>query len=101
MGHRRLFQTRTATLWRSLIRLSVVAFGIALLAGFVGWIAASNGWVFLVGSIAERVAEDRHVRFLIDGWAHCASYLVGFVGAVVLIVFVLIKRRRKHLRSDR
>ncbi len=87
------------TLWRPLIRLSIISFGIAILAGLVGWIAASNGWVVLVGPIAERVPPDRRVPFLIDLWAHSASYLVGFVGGVVLIVFVLIARQREHLRS--
>lgn len=88
-----------STLWRPLIRLSAVSFVIAILAGVVGWIAASNGWVFLVGEIADRVPADRHVRFLIDLWAHNASYVVGFAGGVVLIVFVLLGRQREHLRN--
>lgn len=41
----------------SLIRPMAALFGcnamLALLAGFIGYIAASNGWVWLVGSIAE------------------------------------------------
>lgn len=75
-----------------------MSFAIAVLAGLAGWIAASIGWVFLVGSIADRVPTDRHVSFLIDLWAHSASYLAGFVGAIVLIVFVLRGRQRKYLR---
>jgi hypothetical protein len=79
--------------------LSVVSFAIATLAGCVGWIAASKGWVFLVGSIADRVPADRHIPFLVDVWAHSASYLVGFVGGIVIIVFVLLGRQREYLRS--
>ena len=88
------------TLWRPLIRLSSVTFAMAVLAGLVGWVAASKGWVVLVGPMAERVPPDRHVPFLVDLWAHNASYLVGFVGGVVLIVFVLLGRQSRHLRSS-
>ena len=77
----------------------MISFAIAVLAGLVGWVAASNGWVFLVGSIADRVPADRHVPFLIDLWAHSASYLIGFVGGIVVIVMVLLGRQREHLRS--
>jgi len=77
--------------------LSIVSFCVATIAGVVGWISASNGWVFLIGSMADRVPTDRHVPFLIDLWAHSASYLVGFVGGIVLIVFVLLGRQREHL----
>jgi len=62
------------TLWRPLIRLTLISFAIAALAGTVGWIAASNGWVFLVGSLADRVPADRHVPFIVDIWAHSASW---------------------------
>jgi len=85
------------TLWLPLLRLASASFGIAVLAGIVGWIAASNGWVFLVGPIADRVPADRHTPFLIALWAHSASYLVGFVGGIVLIVIVLLGRQREHL----
>lgn len=86
-----------ASLWRPLIRLFAISFLIAVIAGLIGWIAASNGWVFLIGPIADRVPENRHVPFLIDLWAHSASYLVGFVGGIVLIVMVLLGRQREHL----
>ncbi len=87
------------TLWRPLIRLAIVSFIIAVVAGLVGWTAASKGGVFLVGTIADRVPSDRHVPYLVDLWAHSASYLVGFFGGMVLIVFVLLGRQREHLRS--
>ena len=87
------------TLLRPLIQLSVVSFGVAVVAGLAGWVAAANGWVFLVGSIADRVPAERHVPFLIDLWAHSASYLVGFVGGLIMIVLVLLGRQRKHLRN--
>jgi hypothetical protein len=58
----------------------------AILMGFVGFFAAKNGWVFLVGDMAERVPQDRHIWFLTDLWAHSASYFSGFVGGIILIV---------------
>jgi hypothetical protein len=89
-----------SSLFRPLGKLMAISFACATLAGIVGWIAASNGWVFLVGKLAEQVPADRHVPFLIDLWAHCASYLAGFVGGAVLIVVVLLGRQRQYLQSQ-
>ncbi len=66
----------------------------ACLAGIVGWLLARSGAVFLVGSIADRVPADRHVPFLVDLWAHSASYMSGFVGGVLLAVHVWRSRTR-------
>jgi hypothetical protein len=60
----------------------------ALAAGFVGYLLASSGAVFTVGPIADKLPTDRHVPFLADLWAHSASYFVGFVGGIVVIVQV-------------
>jgi hypothetical protein len=66
----------------------------ALAAGLLGWLLASTGAVFLVGPIADELPPDRHVPFLADLWAHSASYLVGLVGGVVVIVQVWRSRAR-------
>jgi len=58
----------------------------AFLIGCVGFVAAKNGWVFLIGDISERVPVDRHVLFLTNLWAHSASYFSGVVGSIILIV---------------
>lgn len=84
------------SLIRPLITLMACSFALAILAGFAGWIAASNGWVILLGPIADRVPADRHVPFLVDLWAHNASYAAGFIGGVVLIVLVARDRRRRR-----
>jgi hypothetical protein len=77
---------------RSLVRLIACLLGVmavcALAAGVVGYLLASSGAVFLVGPIADRLPTDRHVPFLADLWAHSASYFVGFVGGIVVIVQV-------------
>lgn len=60
----------------------------ASVAGFVGYVAAANGWVRLCGRLAHAVPTDKHVAFLIDLWTHNASYLGGFIGGVWLMVSV-------------
>lgn len=66
----------------------------AVAAGVAGWLLASSGAVFLVGPIARELPANRHVPFLADLWAHLASYLVGLVGGIV--VMVLVWRSRGH-----
>lgn len=73
----------------------------ANLAGIMGWLLARHGFVFLVGSIADRVPVNRHVPFLADLWAHSASYLSGFVGGVILVVAVWRSRSRLISEIDR
>ena len=58
----------------------------AVLAGVIGCILARNRVVFLVGPLARAVPAEKQVSFLIDLWAHNASYLAGFVGGIVLAV---------------
>jgi hypothetical protein len=66
----------------------------AFVAGVVGWLLASSETVFLVGPIARELRPDRHVPFLADMWAHTASYLVGLVGGIVVMVRVWRSRGR-------
>lgn len=66
----------------------------AFVAGVAGWLLASAGVVFLVGPIARELPADRHVPFLADLWAHSTSYLVGFVGGVVVMGLVWRSRGR-------
>jgi hypothetical protein len=79
------------------IMLAVVG-GLALVAGIVGHVTATRGWVWLVEPMASRVPADRHVAFLTDLWAHLASYIGGFLGGVVLCVYVLVRRTRSAVR---
>ncbi|MBI5365580.1 MAG: hypothetical protein HZA54_00975 [Planctomycetes bacterium] len=69
----------------------------ALVAGRIGWLLAEGGLVRLIGPIALRVPADRHVPFLADLWAHSASYALGGLGGVWLIVRTV--RRRRRLRA--
>lgn len=73
---------------------------LAALAGSVGYVAASNGWVWLVGTLADNVPRDKHIRFLVDLWAHNASYLGGFVGGIILMAWVWRSRGRASAASE-
>lgn len=92
-------QTTDAIL-RQLLLVAAAAAVVAVLAGLVGWLAASQQWVFLVPPMSERVPADKHVAFLIDLWAHSASYLVGFIGGIVLIVKTLRWRQLQQRETE-
>jgi hypothetical protein len=78
--------------------LLVVMACCALTAGVVGFALARNGSLFLLEPLASRVPGDRHVRFIADLWAHSASYLVGFLGGIVMVV--LTWKGRRALDAD-
>ena len=62
---------------RPILRLMVVCGMIACVAGLCGFIAASNGWVWLVPPLATKIPVERHTMFLVDLWMHNASYASG------------------------
>jgi hypothetical protein len=72
----------------------------ALIAGIIGWLLARTGAVFLVGRVAQAVPADRHVPFLADLWAHSASYFVGLVGGIVIMVQVWRSRGRASVADS-
>ena len=67
---------------------------VALVAGVAGYILTStarvppNEWV-----VANIVAEKR-AAFMADWWAHSASYISGFVGAIILCLYTWWFRSR-------
>ncbi len=61
---------------------------------YIGHVAAENGLVHLLEPMASRVPTDKHVAFIANLWAHSASYLVGLIGGIVIIVRVRRARRR-------
>jgi hypothetical protein len=73
--------------------LAVMGVG-ALGAGLLGFFLACSGVVFLVEPLARQVSADRQVLFIADLWAHSASYLIGFVGGLVVMVGVWRSRGR-------
>lgn len=82
------------SLVRPLLVLAGCSAALATTAGLIGWTLARQDAVVLLEPMASRVPEDRQVAFLTDLWAHSASYLSGFMGAIVLIVSTLRWRWR-------
>lgn len=72
----------------------------AVVAGCIGYVAASNGWVWLIGPMAEALPQEKHIPFLVDLWAHNASYLGGFTGGIALMIWVWRNRGRHNARVD-
>lgn len=83
---------------RSLVRpvaiLLLIMGGCALPAGLVGFALGRGGAVYLVEPLASLVPREIHAHYLADLWAHSASYLVGLVGGIVVIVRVWRSRGR-------
>lgn len=83
---------------KPILKLLAVMGIFAVVAGTIGYILSKTKVFYLVPHLAQQIAEDRHHLFLTAGWAHGASYLLGFIGGVVLCA--LTWRKRKKLSTD-
>lgn len=83
---------------RSLVRPVAILLGCmglgATLSGLIGRSLAERGVFQLVKSLAAEIPPEKHVAFLTAGWAHGASYLLGFLGGLVVLVVVARDRHR-------
>jgi len=70
-----------------LIVMAVCAF----VAGVVGYF-----WGVMPSSMATLLPPERYRRFLVDWWAHNASYASGFIGGIVLWITAYRKRLSAH-----
>jgi len=86
-----------AELLRPLCVLFLAAGTAAVIAGSFGHWLATRGDVQLAGLLATRVPVEQHVNFITAWWAHMASYAVGFLGGLVILVYVLLRRRAQRL----
>lgn len=91
-GSRPKLPLRQLTLPVGILMLAMAL--LATAAGFTGYLAASRGWVWLVGPMADEVPREAHVRFLACLWTHLASYAGGFLGGAVLCAWAWRARRR-------
>jgi hypothetical protein len=82
------------SLVRPIVILMMATGSCALVMGLMGYWLADAGAVRLVGSMATAVPAEKHSRFLADLWAHMTSYVVGFVGGLVVVVRVWISRKQ-------
>jgi hypothetical protein len=90
-------EAAAASLVKPVAVLLLIMAGCALLAGVTGFVLARHGLIFLTGALRSAIPPEKQVPFIADLWSHLASYIVGFLGGIVLIV--LTWRRRQKLRS--
>jgi hypothetical protein len=74
--------------------LLLISAGFAVLAGLAGYLAASQGWVTLMGPLASQVPQARHIPFLVDLWAHTASYAAALIGGATPVAWTYRTRGR-------
>lgn len=65
---------------------------LVVLSGMAGYVAAELGHVSLGGRYTIDVPADGHSRFIADAFAHRAAYVAGFVGSIVLAVWIWLRR---------
>lgn len=75
-------------------------FGIAILAGLIGYFTSSASIFYLVERLASRIPEEKHVAFLTAGWAHSASYLAGLIGGIVLWIVTWRRRGKQQNQGE-
>lgn len=63
--------------------------GFALGTGLVGYVLARTGVLGLTGELAADIPREMHERWLAAWWTHLASYAVGGIGGLVLVVWTL------------
>ncbi len=79
-------------LFRPIGILLCCMFGVAILAGLIGYLTSSTGMFHLVPRLASQVPVEKHVAFLTVGWAHSGSYLAGMIGGIYLWVATWMRR---------
>jgi len=65
----------------------------AIVAGGLGYIFAKQEFFTLVDRLAVHIEPEKHHLFLTAGWAHGASYFVGFIGGLILCIRLWKKRK--------
>lgn len=79
---------------RPMLRVTACVAVFAAGAGTVGYVSATRGGLALGEPLASRIPHQQHVWFLVDAFAHPASYLGGLLGGLALCGWVVRYRRR-------
>jgi hypothetical protein len=85
-------KTRAVTLRRPLGFLLLRVACYTVLGGLAGYVAAKQGWIRLVDSLAHQIVPDREATFIAVLWAHWTAYGSA---AVEGIAFCLRTWRRR------
>ena len=60
----------------------------ALLSGITGYLLAARHWLSPSEWVLQNIPSAKQAAFIGDLWAHSASYLAGFLGSIVLCLYV-------------
>jgi len=83
-----------ADLRRRILLVMVVSAGAALVSGITGFALGLLGKFPLTLGWNEIIPPSRQARFAFDAWAHLASYSVGALGGLALVVITAASRMR-------
>ena len=75
--------------------LLIAMAGIAFVSGLIAFLLASRGIVKLESAFANALPRATHVPFLVDSWAHSASYVSGGLGGFGLVFWVWHRRMKQ------
>jgi hypothetical protein len=81
-----------AQLRRPVLLLMAASAVAAFLSGLCGALLAANGAFTLPEDLAAVIVPERHVAFAAAAWAHSASYGVGGLGGLLLVVGTIRRR---------
>jgi hypothetical protein len=76
----------------SILKLLCVMAIFALFAGVTGYLLVSHGTIQLPEFVVQAIPANKRIVFMADWFSHLTSYLVGFVGGIVVIVLAAIRR---------
>ena len=93
-GHRP--KKSVPALLRPIVRLLLIMAVLAAVAWFAGFFLAKCSVVVIREPLASHVPVEKHLVFLGDAWANSASYIVGLIGGIAVIVSVWRSRGRKN-----
>lgn len=83
------------TLVRPVLQLLAVCAVGAVIAGLAGWFAGKNGLILLFGPLANKIPREKQIAFQICGFAHSASYALGLLGGIIVMIRVWLSRPRE------
>ena len=90
-----------ARLIRPIAVLMAVSAVAALVSGISGYFTAKARGPDLPAWLATTMPPETLNRFQADLWAHLASYTVGFLGGIIICVWVLVRRAQKTRGTPR
>ena len=79
---------------RPLLTLLAAMGALALVAGVTGYVLTSTARIPANEWVVANIVAGKRAAFMADWWAHSASYIAGFVGALILCLHTWWLRSR-------